>query len=168
MRLAVFMMIHGNEKVKNVHVSSRTYSRLRQDYAEDVSKKMKGRYVSNETRQRMSKASIGREVSKETRNKISQKALGNNRATGKRTLEQRERMSIAQKVSVKCKAHRDAWNAKQGKRIVQMDLSGNFIASYKSIREADRITGIDRSQISKCCQGITNYNSAKGFIWKYE
>lgn len=52
------------------------------------------------------------------------------------------------------------------KRVVQYSMSGEYIKTYNSIGEANRITGVERSSISRCCCG--NRNHAGNYIWKYE
>ena len=51
------------------------------------------------------------------------------------------------------------------KPINQYDLQGNFIKSWSSGTEIERITGYARSNICKCCRDI--YKTAYGFIWRY-
>lgn len=55
----------------------------------------------------------------------------------------------------------------KGKRVCQYSLNGNLIAEYSTIREAERITGIDNGWISGCCKGKRGYKTAGSFIWKY-
>lgn len=52
------------------------------------------------------------------------------------------------------------------KKVIQMDMEGNVIADFKSVSEASRSTGANKSSIAKCCRG--EYKSASGFIWKYK
>ena len=87
----------------------------------------------------------GRHLSTDTKHKIGLKAKGNNRAKGKRSDESRKRMSIAQKTSFKCRKFLAEHNEKQGTRIVQMNIDGVVIKTYKSIRVASKETGIHRS-----------------------
>lgn len=51
-------------------------------------------------------------------------------------------------------------------KIIQYDLNGIKIDSFISIREAERITGINHGNISKCCNGIFKHSG--GFIFKKE
>ena len=52
------------------------------------------------------------------------------------------------------------------KRLIrQYDLNGNFIADFNSISEAAVSTGINDSNISKCCNH--QQATAKGFIFRY-
>ena len=43
--------------------------------------------------------------------------------------------------------------------------TGELLATFPSLMEAERVTGIDKSNISKCCNG--KYKSAGGYIWRY-
>lgn len=54
---------------------------------------------------------------------------------------------------------------KHQKAVIQYDLLGNFIKIYPSATIAKKETGIDNSDIGKCCKGKQQY--AKGFIWRY-
>lgn len=53
------------------------------------------------------------------------------------------------------------------KSVQQYDLQGNFIKQFKSIKEAERKTGIDNANISACCNHKKHYYTAGGFQWKY-
>ena len=43
--------------------------------------------------------------------------------------------------------------------------TGELLATFPSLMEAERVTGIDDGNISKCCLG--KIKSAGGYIWKY-
>ena len=43
--------------------------------------------------------------------------------------------------------------------------TGELLETFPSTMEAERVTGIDQSSISKCCNG--KYKSAGGYMWKY-
>ena len=52
------------------------------------------------------------------------------------------------------------------KRRVQMfDRQGNLLATFPSLAEAERFTGIANQNISKCCLG--KRKSVGGYIWRY-
>lgn len=53
------------------------------------------------------------------------------------------------------------------KPVLQISPLGKHIAEYVSILEASRQTGIDYSNISKCCRDSCYNKSAGGYIWKY-
>lgn len=55
---------------------------------------------------------------------------------------------------------------KRSKAVVQMDNNGNVINEYKSIVDASKSTGIDRTQIGRVALG--NSKHAGGFVWKYK
>lgn len=43
-----------------------------------------------------------------------------------------------------------------------------LIKEWDSSREIERETGIYRRHIIKCCKGIENFNSVKGFYWRFK
>lgn len=51
-------------------------------------------------------------------------------------------------------------------KVYQYDISGKFIQEYPSMMEAERVTGIDNSNICSCCKGIHAFT--KDFRWSYE
>lgn len=51
------------------------------------------------------------------------------------------------------------------KAVNQYDLDGNYIATYKSSYEAERITGIGRTCIGGCCR--KEHHTAGGYVWKF-
>lgn len=50
--------------------------------------------------------------------------------------------------------------------VLQLDLTENIIAEFKSLTEAEKITGIAHQNISKCCKG--QLNTAGGYKWRYK
>lgn len=55
-------------------------------------------------------------------------------------------------------------NNKTSKAVIQYSKDGTFIKEFYSGIEASRQTGVDQSNIAKCCKG--KYKHAGGFIWK--
>ena len=53
----------------------------------------------------------------------------------------------------------------QNKSVAKYDLNGEFIESYKSIKQAEIDTGILATGITRACRGIQK--TCGGFIWKY-
>lgn len=51
------------------------------------------------------------------------------------------------------------------KTVTQQTLDGDFIAQFKSISEASKATGIVRSSIGFCANGL--YSQAGGFKWTF-
>ena len=58
--------------------------------------------------------------------------------------------------------------AKTSKGVEQLTADGHHITFYPSQIEAERQTGIHRSQIRACCQGKPRYQTAGGFRWRYK
>ncbi len=58
----------------------------------------------------------------------------------------------------------ESGKGKYGKPVIQYDKDGNFIASFKSIKEASRITGINKGLISSYLKGR---HINKKFNWEY-
>jgi hypothetical protein len=52
------------------------------------------------------------------------------------------------------------------KKVIRYNLNGKKIDEFISLREAERITGINHGNISKCCTG--KYKHSGGFIFKFE
>ena len=56
---------------------------------------------------------------------------------------------------------------KIGIPVVQIDLEGNIIATYKSIAEAGRKTGICNANIANVAKKRIGYKTAGGYRWEY-
>jgi group I intron endonuclease len=52
------------------------------------------------------------------------------------------------------------------KSVYQYDKDMNLVRIYPSIREAVRVTGLNRSNISKCCKNKVVY--VGGYVWRFE
>ncbi|MBQ9607812.1 MAG: HNH endonuclease [Lachnospiraceae bacterium] len=52
------------------------------------------------------------------------------------------------------------------KAVEQFDLDGNYIATYKSSYEAEKMTGIRRTCIGGCCRN--EHLTAGGYIWQFK
>ena len=55
----------------------------------------------------------------------------------------------------------------KGKAVNQYTIDGFFVAQYPTIREAERITGINNAWISGCCRKKYGYKTAGGYQWEY-
>lgn len=97
-----------------------------------------------ETRRKMSESKKGKMFTEEHRRKIGQ-------ANSRRRLSPETREKIA---------------IKHGKPVVQMDMDGNIIAHYKSVKDAADAVGLkSRNSITNALNGITRQSS--GFRWSY-
>jgi hypothetical protein len=56
----------------------------------------------------------------------------------------------------------------QQKQIEQIDMQGNVVAVHDGIVKASEATGISRSNIGKCCKGISRHKTAGGYRWRYK
>ena len=56
--------------------------------------------------------------------------------------------------------------SKRYKKIKQYNLSGEYIKTWNSIKDASIELGIDASSISKACKG--KLQTCKNYIWEYE
>lgn len=54
------------------------------------------------------------------------------------------------------------------REVIQLSLTGEYIAKYQSIGEAERVTGISRHHISSCCSDALHSKSAGRFLWVYK
>lgn len=57
-------------------------------------------------------------------------------------------------------------NSTKNIAVIQCDLNWNKIAEYPSMREAERQTGCDGTQIGRCCRNPQK--TCGGFKWKYK
>lgn len=55
---------------------------------------------------------------------------------------------------------------KRKKQVFQFTFNGEFLASFKSVAEASRITNINKSSIAKCCR--REYKYAGDYYWEYQ
>lgn len=51
------------------------------------------------------------------------------------------------------------------KKVVQLDLSLNFVSEFVSVSQAARKTGLSKTTISRVCRG--ERESSGGYIWRY-
>ena len=51
--------------------------------------------------------------------------------------------------------------------VAQLDISGNVIAHYSSATEAQRITSIPQTNISRVCLHRKGFNTAGGYKWEF-
>ena len=56
--------------------------------------------------------------------------------------------------------------SKKTKIILQYSKTGEYITSFRNATEAEKITKVDKSNISKCCHN--KIKTAGGYIWKFK
>lgn len=52
--------------------------------------------------------------------------------------------------------------------VLQIDISGNVVAEYESIKHASTLTGISSGNICTACKDGTKKPNAGGFYWRYK
>ena len=109
-----------------------------------------GKKRSDESRHKMSESKKGNKASEETKRKLSKAQKGR-----QHTDETRRKMSEVQKVKP----------TKTEKSVIQLSLDGDFICEYRSISDAARSVGCNRSHISCVCK--EKLKSTGGFKWRY-
>jgi group I intron endonuclease len=113
--------------------------------------------LSDESRQKLSESKKGQKQSEETRNK--------RRESMRRFMENnpnfyKDHPEFHQKAV-------DAAAEKSRKKVAQYDMDGNLIAVWQSIREAERVLGINHKGIGNCCKHLPRFKSAGGYRWEY-
>jgi len=56
----------------------------------------------------------------------------------------------------------------QSKSVRQLDLNGNVIRTFESIKQVQRELGFNTFGIIKCCKKVKKYNTAYKFKWEYD
>lgn len=86
-------------------------------------------------------SNLGIKASEETRKKLSIAHIGH-----KRSAEAQTKISAA-----------------QYKSVIQMDLNGNILNEFRSIKEAALLVNCQRTGISMCCKGVIKCHN--GYLW---
>jgi hypothetical protein len=112
------------------------------------------------------KGSINFKHSKETINKISGE---NSHKYGKGYLQKGElNHMFGKKAELSHSFGKTGYKNHKSKEVGQFDLkTGILINKYGSTREAYKLTGVNYSSISLCCNNNINYSHAGGYKWKY-
>ena len=103
----------------------------------------KGRCLTDETKAKLSALNKGKHHTEETKKKISASHKG-------KTLSEEHKRKVALSLS---------------KSVVQMSMDNTILKNYQSTGDASKETGIERSNIIKCCNG--KLKTAGGFKWSY-
>lgn len=152
---------------------------VRKRNKEILDKARKLRKFSEETRRKMSEASKGRVVSEETKEKQRAAVYRHISIYGsrKQTEETKEKLRISntgkivtaetrEKISRSGRERPTVGSAKERKAVLQLDLEGNIISRYVSIKEAARQTKINPSGISDVCIGKGKV--AGDYLWCFD
>ena len=129
---------------------------ISEEHKDKISKANKGKIISDETKEKLRIANKGKTISDEIKKKLSIRfsGTGNNmygiRLTGEKNPMYGKSGSLSP----------------TSRKVAQYDLNGNFIAIHGSLREAEKITGVDARRISDFCNGKRPVNKRK-YEWKY-
>ena len=138
--------------------------------------------LSEETKKKISEANTGennywygKHFSEEHKRKISEANTGeNNYWYGKHFSEEHKRkiseshigITLSEEHKKKISEAQTGNHNRPQTQVLQYSKSGEFIAEYPSIKEAEKQTGCYQGSICNCCKG--KRKSAGGFIWKYK
>lgn len=78
---------------------------------------------------------------------------------------QKKHLSEINKGKKMNEAHKEKLRQLSMKAVDQFDMDGNYIATYASLRNAEKETGVLYQNISSCCRGKSA--QARGYIWRY-
>lgn len=59
-------------------------------------------------------------------------------------------------------------DAPNSRRVVQLDLNGQYVRTWSYIGEVEKVLGLQNSRITACCQGKYGKKSYGGYMWVYE
>lgn len=116
-------------------------------------------------------------MTSDIRKKISEKMKGDKnpnygkKITEDQKIKSRETKMINKQNGKKQAIHENSLlalkNDTNAKRVGKYDMNGVMIESYSSVSEAARMNTISTRQITRVCNNIPSYRTAKGFHWKF-
>jgi group I intron endonuclease len=123
--------------------------------------------MSKETRAKISNSLIGLKQSKETIDKRVKKLIGRvgGMAGKKHSKITKLRMSKAHIKNNYGSCYKIGNKPHNIRKVIQLDLDGNFISEWNSMREVEKKLKIRHSGISSVCNG--KQNTAGGFKWRH-
>lgn len=157
------------------------YDSTNADKGYNIEKGGNHHYMNDSTREKLRVANLGKKQSEETvrkrvahtirdadyRNKIALRSKG--RRHNKETCAKLSLINIGNKNAKGCcrtEKHKELLSQLKSKVVFQTDANGNFIAVYKSLKEAEKITGISKGNICECIHGKRKH--AGGYVWSYQ
>lgn len=149
-----------------------------------IAHKLRGRKMSPETRKKLEpywesrrgvakpqhvrealmKSNLGRKLSEETRQKMSEAKLGKKHS--KEHCEAISKSNMGKKMSEACLEKRR--HSPKCRPILQLTITGRFIAEHHSINGAARTTGILRTAINNALAKKSGLSYSGGFVWRYK
>lgn len=142
----------------SLHNKNKSHSAVRNA---KISESLKGHSVSEETRKKIGDACRGKPNPKTSEGLKEYFKTHHPYNYGKpMSDEQKKKLSEAKKG----KKQSEDTKAKRWKAVMQMDLDGNEVARYKSLKEAVETTGFNKGQIALACR---KNGKARGYFWCY-
>lgn len=158
------------EKMCRWQSENRKGKKLSQETLTKISISLKGHYVSEEHKKYLRTAHVGKKLSMETKQKLSLANKGKHysRKTefkkgyipwnkGTKGLHNSPNTEFTRERTIN-------ENNPRAYQVYQYDKNGNFIAKYKTAKEASLFTGVNRSAICSCRCG--KVKTAGGYLWK--
>ena len=182
---ALNRLVYGHDLKKYNHISSRSYSTLKQNIAIQFSKMYKGKkrpkcaqhginnpmfgkHHSEETKAKMRARATGRRHSEETKIKMSKALKGKpSHWKGKHLSEEtRKKISEANKGKVKSSEAIEKQRISISKPVVQLTLGGEFVREYLNSVEASKALGCSTTQVRNCIYG--RRKTCRGFLFQFK
>jgi group I intron endonuclease len=122
-----------------------------------------GKKRSEETKLKMRLSQLGKTQTQETKQKLREINLGKPMPAHVKEIliKANTGRSIVGDTLIRIRQNQPSCTA-----VLQFTKSGEFIAEYFSINEAERCTDVSKSSICKCCKG--ELKSAGKFFWQYK
>lgn len=126
-----------------------------------VSESLKGHSVSEETRKKIGDACRGKPNPK-TSEGLKEYFKTHHPANYGKPMSDEQKKKVSE--AKKGKKQSEETKSKRWKAVIQLDLEGNEVARYRSVKEASDTTGFNKGQIALACR--TNIK-ARGYFWCY-
>jgi len=138
---------------KKISDGEKEFYKLHPEKREEISRRITGFHHSEESKKKMSIAKTGTHfvMTDEWKRKIGE----SNKRTYSENTELRN--SAANRMR--------EYGLSKSIKVEQLDLDGNVIATYDSLHDASRKTGVRNGNISRVCRGICK--TAGGYNWRY-
>ncbi len=131
------------------------------DLKNSTSARMKKLWESDEYKEKLINSHLGYIMPQEQKDKIRKSNLG-------KTLSERSKQVLSEKVKLQHKLERQKGIKRKtfNKEVIQYNLSGDIIATYKSAKEASIQTNSNYTSLCDCCR--EKIKTCNGFIFRYK
>lgn len=126
-----------------------------------ISESLKGHPVSEDTRKKIGDACRGKPNPK-TSSGLKEYFKTHHPANYGKPMSDEQKKKVSE--AKKGKKQSEETKAKRWKAVMQLDLDGNEVARYRSVKEVVETTGFNKGQIALACR--TN-GKARGYFWRY-